>query len=93
MGNSRQLSRGPTLRRPLVSRVTKPCAQKEAGPAGPAIRAVQSTQIVDATRALLERLLQRAPDAAGIVMCGQLHGMVLADERGNAAIGLNFYIH
>jgi len=30
-----------------------------------------------------ERLLRHAPDAEGIVMCGQLHGMVLADERGN----------
>ena len=57
------------------------------GPIGgldPGFREFDPTRVVDATRALLERLLQYAPDAAGIVMCGQLHGMVLADERGNA---------
>ena len=48
------------------------------------LREFDPRQIVSATRALLERLLQHAPDAGGIVMCGQLHGMVLADERGNA---------
>jgi len=50
----------------------------------PGIREFDPLQIVSATRALLERLLQHAPDTEGIVMCGQLHGMVLADERGNA---------
>ncbi len=50
----------------------------------PGFREFDPRQIVSATRALLERLLQHAPDAAGIVMCGQLHGTVLADERGNA---------
>ena len=48
------------------------------------LREFDPRQIVSATRALLERLLQHASDAGGIVMCGQLHGMVLADERGNA---------
>lgn len=50
----------------------------------PGFREFDPPQIVSATRALLERLLRHAPDAEGIVMCGQLHGMVLADERGNA---------
>jgi len=50
----------------------------------PGFREFDPRQIVDATRALLERLLQHAPDAEGLVMCGQLHGMVLADECGNA---------
>src|SRR5512139_729418 len=48
----------------------------------PGLREFDPTRIVDATRALLERLVHHAPDAAGVVMCGQLHGMVLADERG-----------
>ena len=50
----------------------------------PGFREFDPRQIVSATRALLERLLRHAPDAEGMVMCGQLHGMVLADERGNA---------
>lgn len=50
----------------------------------PGLREFDPSAIVSATRALIERLAARAPDAAGIVMCGQLHGMVLADERGNA---------
>jgi sugar (pentulose or hexulose) kinase len=50
----------------------------------PGLREFDPRQIVDATRALLERLQQHAPDAEGIVMCGQLHGMVLVDGHGNA---------
>ena len=36
-----------------------------------------------ATRALLERLLQHAPDAHSCVMCSQLHGLVLSDDHGH----------
>jgi len=50
----------------------------------PGFREFDPRQIVSATQALLERLARHAPDADGIVMCGQLHGMVLVDERGNA---------
>jgi len=50
----------------------------------PGFREFDPRQIVSATQALLERLVRHAPDADGIVMCGQLHGMVLVDERGNA---------
>jgi sugar (pentulose or hexulose) kinase len=40
--------------------------------------------IVEATRRLLERLVAAAPDAAGVVVCSQMHGLVLADRQGRA---------
>jgi sugar (pentulose or hexulose) kinase len=43
---------------------------------------VDPRQIVDATRALIDDLARDAPDCAGIVFCGQMHGMVLMDARG-----------
>ncbi|MCA9264248.1 MAG: hypothetical protein KDA60_10390, partial [Planctomycetales bacterium] len=39
-------------------------------------------QIVASVQRLLERLLRHAPDAAGILCCSQLHGMVLTDDQG-----------
>jgi sugar (pentulose or hexulose) kinase len=39
-------------------------------------------EVVAVTRALLERLLQHAPEAQGCVMCSQLHGLVLTDDLG-----------
>lgn len=48
------------------------------------MREFEPAKIVEATRALLERLHSHAPDAGGIAICGQLHGMVLADDRGQA---------
>ncbi len=50
----------------------------------PAFREFSPAAIVEATRSLLDRLLSRAPDAAGLVMCSQLHGMVLTAEDGRA---------
>lgn len=50
----------------------------------PAFREFDPAEIVAATRALLDRLLGHAPDAAGIVMCSQLHGMVFTTENGKA---------
>ncbi len=50
----------------------------------PGLREFDPAQIVQATRTLLERLLQHAPDAEAIAMCGQLHGMVLAGDDGRA---------
>ncbi len=50
----------------------------------PAFREFVPTEIVAATRCLLDRLLCHASDAAGIVMCGQLHGMVFTTENGEA---------
>lgn len=50
----------------------------------PGHREFDPAEVVEATRALLGRLLRHAPDADGIAMCGQLHGMVLTDDRGRA---------
>lgn len=50
----------------------------------PAFREFAPAEIVAATRCLLDRLLRHAPDAAGVVMCGQLHGLVFTTERGEA---------
>ena len=48
----------------------------------PAFREFNPGEVVAATRALLERLLQHAPEAKGCVMCSQLHGLVLSDDHG-----------
>lgn len=50
----------------------------------PAFREFAPAEIVAATRCLLDRLLRHAPDAAGVVICGQLHGLVFTTERGEA---------
>lgn len=43
---------------------------------------VDPMQVVTVTRALLDRLLQHAPDCAGVLMSSQMHGVVLADGSG-----------
>lgn len=45
---------------------------------------VDAHAIVAATRSLLDELAQAAPDAVGIVVCSQMHGMVLTDRDGHA---------
>jgi sugar (pentulose or hexulose) kinase len=50
----------------------------------PAFREFNPAEVVQVTRALLDRLLHSAPDAAGLVMCSQLHGLVLTTEDGRA---------
>ena len=47
-----------------------------------AFREFDPVKVVAATRALLERLLRRAPEAQGCVICSQLHGLVFTDDRG-----------
>ena len=49
-------------------------------PAG--CREFEPGAVVATTRALIERLLRHAPDAQGCIMCSQLHGLVLSDDRG-----------
>jgi sugar (pentulose or hexulose) kinase len=51
----------------------------------PAFREFSPAEIVTVTRSLLDRLLQHAPDGAGLVMCSQLHGMVFTTNDGQAA--------
>lgn len=48
----------------------------------PAFREFDPGEVVAVTRALVERLLQHAPESQGCVMCSQLHGLVLTDDCG-----------
>jgi sugar (pentulose or hexulose) kinase len=43
---------------------------------------VEAGQVADTVRALLDELLATAPDCAGIVLCTQMHGLVLSTETG-----------
>lgn len=45
---------------------------------------VDPAAIVQATQELLAQLAEAAPDAAGVVVCSQMHGMVLMDAGGKA---------
>jgi len=40
--------------------------------------------VVNAVGALISELAAQAPDCEGLVMCSQMHGMVLRDSRGEA---------
>jgi sugar (pentulose or hexulose) kinase len=51
----------------------------------PAFREFNPADVLVAARSLLERLLRHAPDAEGIVMCNQLHGLVFTTGAGRAA--------
>ena len=45
---------------------------------------VDPLAIVVATRALVEELLPHAPDCRGVVLCTQMHGLVIATPTGTA---------
>lgn len=51
----------------------------------PVFREFDPLEIVAAVRTLLERLLRHAPEAGGVLMCGQLHGFALTHEDGRPA--------
>jgi xylulokinase len=50
----------------------------------PAFKEFDTSVIVSNARALLEKLLKHAPDVESVVVCSQLHGLVLTDENGKA---------
>jgi sugar (pentulose or hexulose) kinase len=50
----------------------------------PMFREINPEAFAQCVRGVLERLHDHAPDAAGVLMCSQLHGMVLCDEEGCA---------
>jgi sugar (pentulose or hexulose) kinase len=50
--------------------------------ANPLFCEVDPAAILAAVRGLIEELASRAPDCEGIVMCTQMHGMVLMNARG-----------
>lgn len=41
---------------------------------------IEPYKIIDATRELIARLAPHAPDCEGVVMCGQMQGLVLTDD-------------
>jgi sugar (pentulose or hexulose) kinase len=48
----------------------------------PSFREYSPSEILTTSRALLERLLHHAPDAIGIVICSQMHSLVLVTPGG-----------
>jgi len=52
--------------------------------AGPLACEFDPRAILNAVGGLIAELLACAPDCQGIVMCSQMHGMVLTNERGEA---------
>ncbi len=48
----------------------------------PRYREVDPNEVVEAARSLLARLLQETPHCNGLVLCGQMHGFVLVNRRG-----------
>ena len=59
----------------------RPCPEAVAGlPAGR--HELDAWEVVDATRSLLDDLIRAAPDAVGLVLCGQMHGLIFADPVG-----------
>ncbi|MCL5097082.1 MAG: FGGY family carbohydrate kinase [Candidatus Omnitrophica bacterium] len=68
-----KLTLGPTRRLPFPHRIPdQPASFHEVDP----------REIVAATRQLIEQLLEQAPDCAGLVMSGQMGGLILGTARG-----------
>ena len=63
----------------VVSAVERTAAPEPVGGLEPTFREVEPETFLDGTRRLLERLHGHAPDAAGVVLCSQLHGTLLCD--------------
>jgi xylulokinase len=66
---------GPAIRRPFPAFVAdRP----------PGWREVPVGRILDAVGAVLAELVEQAPEATGVLWCGQMHGFVLCDAQGRA---------
>ena len=48
------------------------------------VREVAPGEILDCVSRILDELYAAAPDACGLFLCGQMHGLVLTSERGAA---------
>jgi sugar (pentulose or hexulose) kinase len=48
----------------------------------PSFREYSPSEILSTSRALLERLQSHAPDAAGLVICSQMHSLVMVTTEG-----------
>jgi sugar (pentulose or hexulose) kinase len=69
------LTVGEAVRRPLPAAI-------EGLP--PRHVALEPSQLVAACADLLAALVDRAPDAVGLVVCSQMHGLVVTDDEGRA---------
>ena len=65
-----------------IDHVTRrPCPEPVAGlPEGR--HELDPREVLDAVRRLLDDLMRVGPDAVGLVLCGQMHGLVFTDQRG-----------
>lgn len=70
-----ELTVGEALRRPL------PAAMEGLPPRHVAL---EPSQLVTACADLLAALFDRAPDAVGLMVCSQMHGLVVTDDEGRA---------
>jgi len=52
----------------------------------PSYREISAESVLQITKGHIDRLLAMAPDCAGIVSCGQMHGLVLMDGHGANAL-------
>jgi sugar (pentulose or hexulose) kinase len=85
------LDLGATFVKAAVLDVDGPCLREVvrvpfppfAGP--PPARELDAASVVELARGLLDRLIDTHPGCAGIAVCGQMHGLVLADGDGAAA--------
>ncbi len=54
-------------------------------PSREGIREVSPNEILERVSQLLDELYRAAPDACGLFLCGQMHGLVLTSDRGGAS--------
>lgn len=64
-----------------LSHLTREEAPTPVSGLDPAFREFEAEALWQQVRVLLERLHAAAPDAAGVLMCSQLHGVLLCDEQ------------
>jgi sugar (pentulose or hexulose) kinase len=69
---------------PCLSHIERADAPPRVSGLDPIFREIEPESVVQGARQVLERLHRHAPDAAGVLMCSQLHGMVLCDDQGRA---------
>jgi sugar (pentulose or hexulose) kinase len=60
-----------------------PVPQPHAG-TSPLFRECDPSAMVDSVRSMVGALLEHTADCSGIVMCGQMHGLVLSGDHGEA---------
>jgi sugar (pentulose or hexulose) kinase len=72
------------LNRRLVRNVQRVPAPPCVAGLAPNQHELDTEVVLHAVERLLRHLLSVAPDADGLILCGQMHGLVFTDERGRA---------